>query len=123
MQRTEFLSRLRTTTPHNVAHPLVHVAEVPAVAYDQDLDDPVSAFMRNAAMQGTQVSRVGNPREFVGDVIAQLSAAGVISSGDPEVAQLGFEVFDRPRPDADLGVVGALYGIAATGTVVFHAGR
>ncbi len=123
MERAAFLSRLRTGTPHNVAHPLGHVDDVPAVAYDQDLDDPVAAFIRNAGMQGAHVRTIDDAMAFVGEVIAELGALTVIASRDAETSGLGFDVFDVPRPDADLGVVGALYGIAATGTVVFHAGR
>jgi L-lactate dehydrogenase complex protein LldG len=123
VERSAFLSRLRTGTPHNAAHPLVHVDGVPPVRYGQDLDDPVTAFIRNAAMQGARVTQITDARAFVGDVIAELQATTVIASRDPEVRELGFDVFDAPRPDADLGVVCALFGIAATGTVVFHAGR
>ena len=123
MDRSAFLARLRTGEPHNVAHPLVHVDGVPPVRYEQDLDDLVVAFVRNAAMQGARVEQISDAREFVDDVIAELGATSVIASRDPEVRDLGFVVFDAPRPDADLGIVGALYGIAATGTVVFHAGR
>jgi L-lactate utilization protein LutC len=123
MDRTAFLSRLRTGSAHNVAHPLVRVDGIPAVRYEQDLSDVVTAFVRNAAMQGARVEVGVDPRAFVDEVIAEVGATTVIASGDPETRDLGIEVFDTPRPDADLGVVGALYGIAATGTVVFHAGR
>jgi L-lactate utilization protein LutC len=123
MDRGAFLGRLRPTTPHNVAHPLVPVDGVPLVRYEQDLDDVVTAFMRNVAMQGAQAKQVPDARAFVDEVIAETGAQSVIASRDPEVSGLGFDVFDAPRPDADLGVVGALCGIAATGTVVFHAGR
>jgi len=123
MERNAFLARLRTGAPGNVARPLVPVDGVPAVRYEQDLEDPVTAFIRNAAMQGAQVSTIDDAGAFVAGVIGELGAQTVVVSSDPETEGLGGETFDRPRPDADLGVVGALHGIAATGTVVFHAAR
>jgi len=123
MERDAFLARLRTGAPTNVAHPLVRVEGVPAVRYEQDLDDVVAAFTRNAAMQGATVRAVEDAGAFVREVAAELGAHEVVASRDPETLGLEHEVFDGPRPDADLGVVGAQYGIAATGTVIFHAGR
>ena len=123
MERNAFLARLRTGASHNIAHPLVPVEGVPAVRYEQDLVDAVSAFMRNATMQGARVEHVRDARAFADGVAAELGAIRVIASRDPESRDLGFEVFEGPDPEADLGVVGALHGIAATGTVVFHAGR
>jgi len=134
MDRSAFLERLRSRAPAgapaNVAHPLVDVDAVPHVRYEQDLDDLVAAFTRNATMQGARVEAVADAHAFVRGVIAELEAKRVVVSGDDETKMLtgaldDVEVlaFDRPRPEADLGIVGAAYGIAATGTVVFDAGR
>jgi L-lactate utilization protein LutC len=130
MERGAFLTRLRERAARhaheNVAHPLVRVADVPAVSYRQDLDDPLAAFVRNASMQGAHVSTVDDPSAFVNGVISETDATTVVVSRDPEVSDLdvrGAIALDGPRPDADLGVVGAAYGIASTGTVLFDSGR
>jgi L-lactate dehydrogenase complex protein LldG len=136
MERTVFLERLRTRlqvgAPANVAHPLVPVAGVPPVRYDQDLDDPIAAFMRNAAMQGAHVRTVDEPDAFVSSVVAEVGARSVVVSRDPETdgiddvlraAGVDVVAFDGPHPEADFGIAGAVWGIAATGTVVFDAGR
>ena len=130
MDRTAFLDRLRRKigpgAPDNLAHPLVPVSEVPPVVYDQDLDDLVAAFTRNAQMQGCTVQLVGDADAFLTDVIAQIGAGPVVVSRDAETQNLdvpGALAFDGPHAEADLGVVGAAFGIAATGTVVFDAGR
>ena len=128
MERSAFLERLRTRVgsgaPGNTAHPLVRVDGVPPVRYDQDLDDPVAAFARNAGAQGAHVELVDDAAAFVRRVVSEVDAVHVVVSNDPETqGVLDALPFDGPRPDADLGVVGAAHGIAATGTVVFEAGR
>jgi L-lactate dehydrogenase complex protein LldG len=136
MEREAFLARLRTRlaepSPANLPHPLVPIAEVPPVRYSQDLRDPVAAFTQNATLQGAVVRRVEDLPDFLASVTSELQASRVVVSQDPEVAGVpavlrsrGVEVlaYDRPHPDAHLGVVGAAFGIAATGTVVFDAGR
>jgi L-lactate utilization protein LutC len=123
VDRSAFLARLRPAAADNAAHPLVHVEHAPLISYEQDLDDAVGAFVRNAAMQGARARVIDDAASFVHDAAGELAAATIVASRDPETEGLGYEVFDGPRPDADLGVVGALFGIAATGTVVFHAGR
>lgn len=136
MDRDVFLNRLRTKLSHgahaNVPHPLVRVDAVPAVRYEQDLDDPVTAFTRNAQMQGAQVRHVADVAELVATAVEAEGAKTAIVSNDEETRGVadalrsrGVNVaaFDGPHPEADLGVVGAAFGIAATGTVIFDAGR
>jgi L-lactate utilization protein LutC len=136
MERDVFLGRLRTKLTHdapvNVPHPLVRVDAVPPVRYEQDLDDPVTAFTRNAQMQGAQVRHVADVAEFVATVVEAEGAKTAIVSNDEEARDVadalqsrGIDVaaFDGAHPEADLGVVGAALGIAATGTVIFDAGR
>lgn len=135
-ERDLFLRRLRSRLARDVredlSHPLVTVDEVPPIRYEQDLSDPVVAFTRNATMQGAQVERVQSLSDFLRGVVDDLVARTAVVSGDPEaegaapvLERLGVDVlgFDGPRADADLGVVGAAWGIAATGTVVFDASR
>jgi L-lactate utilization protein LutC len=136
MERTAFLNRLRAKLAHeappNIPHPLVHIAEIPKVRYDQDLDDPVAAFTRNAMLQGAQVQHVASLDDFLSRVVEAEGAGTVVMSGDPEtqdvgetMRRLGLDVlpFDGPQPAADLGIAGGAHGIAATGTVVFDAAR
>lgn len=130
MERGEFLARLRPTSSHNVAHPIVEVDDVPPVRYGQDLSDPIAAFTRNATMQGATVQIVDSLEAFLSQATSGYKTAVV--SSDPEtdgvaavLGSLGVDVvpFDGPQPDADVGVVGAAWGIAATGTVVFDSAR
>jgi L-lactate utilization protein LutC len=130
MERAAFLDRLRTRlagdAAENVAHPLVRIDAVPPVRYDQDLDDPVAAFTRNAGVQGASVEVVDDASAFVARVIDATGARRVVVSRDPETEGISVpnaRTFDGSDPEADLGVVGAAFGIAATGTVVFDAGR
>lgn len=133
-ERDRFLHRLRSRlvkdVPGSVAHPIVPVEGVPAVRYEQDLADPVAAFVRNATMQGAEVRRVVDLGAFLSDAVSGSGARTAVVSRDPEtegavgaLERLSVEVlaFDGPRADADLGVVGAVWGIAATGTVVLDA--
>jgi L-lactate utilization protein LutC len=134
MDRDAFMSRLRlrlaVEVPANLPHPLKHVSQVPRVRYEQDLRDPVATFTRNATFQGAVVRHVDDVGAFLSEVVRELDAKSVVVSRDPEVADIAAHIaslealaFDGPRPDADLGVVGAAFGIAATGTVVFDAAR
>ena len=128
MEREAFLSRLRArdpmAAPTSLPHPLVPVAGVPLVRYEQDLDDVLGAFETNARLQGSTVERITSVEDFVTHVARAVGARQLLVSRDPEVADVPSSLtFDRPQPDADLGVVGAAYAIAATGTVVFDAAR
>ncbi|HZQ28895.1 MAG TPA: LUD domain-containing protein [Acidimicrobiales bacterium] len=133
--REAFLDRLRTRlavpAPENLPHPLVPVEGVPAVAYNLDLDDPVAAFERAATAAGATVRRGGlaDAGDIVAEVLATVGARTAVVAGDLDVditLPAGVEAlpFDSPVQceRADLGITGAAYGIAATGSLVLHAG-
>ena len=97
----------------------------PALA-DPDL---VQAFTARAAAVGTTVARIGALTELPGAVRAYLAGHGragrVALQPVPELAALdwsGFEVRASPASDEPAAVGLALWGIAETGSVVFHSG-
>lgn len=134
--RDAFLERLRSRLaggiPSPTFRPIAPLEEVPPVRYEQDLADVVGAFVRNASAQGAEVRAGARLEQVLAEAVAAVGARTAVVSADDEVAGaaevlrgLGVAAlsFDGPRPEADLGVVGAAWGIAATGTVVFEAGR
>lgn len=124
--RTAFLDRLRerlaVPAPENLPHPLVHAEAVPPVEYALDLTDLADAFERAVSATGAHVLR-GTAPEVLQSVLAATGAQRVVASKDAP-AELGLPAYSGPveAEQADLGVTGALYGIAATGTLVLHAG-
>lgn len=139
--RQRFLDRVRSRLviepPENLPHPLVEVAEVPLVDYARNLDDLPAAFTRAAERVGTRVVRIpgtGELRDVLTRVVEEHGIRSAVASGDPEASTaaadleaLGVAVrpFDGVASctEADLGVTGASWAIAATGTVVADAGR
>lgn len=138
MQREAFLARLRerlaVPAPANLAHPLPAAGEVPAVAYARPAgDDLVDEFLAAAAAHGAVARRVAGDEDlddFAGALLQAHPAASAVVSRDAgleavtavlESAGVAILPFDGPRPDADLGVTGAVAGIARTGTLVVSA--
>lgn len=139
--RASFLAKLRDRLaiplPANLPHPLVAVDRVPDVEFVDDLTEVVSAFERAATKVGANTRRVADSAELAGvlhEVVAANAVRSAVISGDPEAAaaraplqDLGVSVvpFDSAAScaSADLGITGALWGIAATGTLVLHAAR
>ncbi len=139
--RQTFLDRVRsrlTTEPHeNLPHPLVEVAEIPLVGYVRQLDDLPAAFTDAAERVGVRVVRIADTealREVLAGLTEEHGIRSAVASGDPETAAavshlealgVGIRPFDGPAAcaDADLGVTGAAWAIAATGTLVAEAGR
>lgn len=122
MERTAFLQRIRDRLAHgphdSLPHPIAHVDGVPRVRYTRDLDDPAAAYIEAAELLGIVVGH--DPAELV----RHSGAATACFSSDPEVGvvrSLGLR--EVPAQDAELGVVGAAWAIAATGTAVFDAAR
>ena len=139
--RAAFVDRLRSRlaagTPTNPAHPLpAPVERVPiAVSTLLDPDDLVGSFVRNAEAAGVHVTRVEGdavPPELIDVLLADRTVRRAVATREPEAravaAQLvarGVEVMPLGKDAsaaADLGVTGALAGLATTGTVVQHSG-
>jgi L-lactate dehydrogenase complex protein LldG len=141
MERAAFLARLqeamdRPVGPAVSAHPGEPGRGPAAAAYRRPLADLVAAFSEEAGALGADVRRVasGGVPGFLAEVVAAHGVRSAVVSRDPEVAgvatvlqALGVQVapFDGPAAaaGADLGVTGAVGGIAATGSVVVAAGR
>jgi L-lactate dehydrogenase complex protein LldG len=139
MDRRQFLSVLRDrpqAPEPRVSHPTMAGEGIPMPRYRRPLDDLAAAFTEEATGLGVLVRRVdvAGLEEVVSEVVASGSISTAISSRDPEAAAvlpyleaLGVEVipFDGPRSGAgaDLGVTGAAFGIAATGSLVVDSAR
>jgi L-lactate utilization protein LutC len=141
MERAQFLARieerLKTPAPPNLPHPLAEVDGVPEVIYTRPIGDPVEAFIRVAGQVGSTVRAIGNDGDFEGlldEVLAASDVTAATVSDDPETEGMGRRLeargidvvaFDSPHAisEVQLGIVGAAWGIAATGTTVFDAGR
>lgn len=139
--REAFLDTLRTHlapgAPESIPHPLVRVGEVSRVEHAEPLDRPVEAFTLAAEALGVTVRRCADDAALAMAVAEAVEATGArmaVCSRDPEVAGLapalvaaGATVVPFGPPadleNVDLGVVGARWGIAATGTLVVDAGR
>lgn len=141
MERSQFLARLeerlKMPAPPNLPHPLVEVDGIPPIVPTRPIGDTVEAFVRVAAQVGSTVRTIegDDDLEALFDEILEaenITAAAV--SGDPETAGIGDRLasrgidlvsFDSPQAIANvqLGVVGAAWGIAATGSAVFDSAR
>jgi L-lactate utilization protein LutC len=129
--RRDFLAtvrqRLARGAPDNIPLPLVPVATIPRVRFPDE-----RTFESMSAVMSAPVSR--DLDALLTEAVSATSARTVVCSRDPEtasarpaLAQLGVEVLDWTGFDvaarADLGVVGAAWAIASTGTLVFYADR
>jgi L-lactate dehydrogenase complex protein LldG len=139
MDRRRFLSTLRDRPQGpqaRASHPTVGGDGVPLPSYRRPLIDLASAFAEEAGTLGVMVRTTsdGDLARVISEVVASGSISTAVVSRDPETAaalpvlqSLGVEIlpFDGPRSgaDADLGVTGAAFGIAATGTLVVDSAR
>lgn len=141
MDRAVFLDRVRRRLagpePHNVAHPLVEVDGVPEPVHAADLSDVTSAFCTSVGALGARASRVDTDdalATLVHDLVAERAVTTAVRSEDPEAVavepvlrEVGVELVPfRLGPAlaaAELGVTGAAYGLAATGSLVLSAAR
>jgi L-lactate dehydrogenase complex protein LldG len=137
--RRAFLSRVRGRLaggiPDNPLRPVVGAGQpVPRIRYRTDSADPVDRFVGAARAVAAEVV-VGTARD---DLIRRVCGAGgvrrAVASRDPEcegVAELlrvlGVEVVAPGDTEAvaaaDLGITGALYGLALTGSLVVDSQR
>jgi len=139
MERSAFLARIAERLAAAPAPAVsVHLHEAAAVAalpsYRRPLRDLVAVFSEEAAALGVEVRRVvpGGVPGFLAEVVRTHGVRSAVVSRDPEAAEvpghleaLGVVVGEgrAPTAAADLGVTGAAYGIAATGSLVVASDR
>ena len=141
MERAAFLARLReqlgrAPAPHLSAHAWQPGERATTAAFRRPLTDLAAAFTEEAEALGVQVRSVGpgGVPGFLAEVVAAHGVRRAVISRDPEtigvaaaLAAHGVTVADWDGPAAaaaaDLGVTGAAFGIAATGSLVVAADR
>lgn len=133
--RAEFLGRLRVAlsggVPENPAHPLPPAGgAVPEIRFTSlDSTDLPAAFVGAAQYVAARPTRMpALTAEFLAAFIEEEKVRTAVVSREPEaraagaiLAELGVAVSDYSREaalGADLGVTSAVFGIAATGSVV-----
>jgi L-lactate utilization protein LutC len=138
--RDEFLSvireRLRRPIPENPLRPLIAPGPDEPVRYAVDLSNPERRLVQAATGAGAEI--VGTPADELAAVLQgvqeDVRATTAVISDDPEcegvaqiLASLGVEVLPVGDPavvaTADLGVTGALCGVALTGSVLMDSRR
>jgi L-lactate dehydrogenase complex protein LldG len=131
MTREPFLTRLRerlaVPAPANLPHALVPVEGVPRVRFPDERDFVTMSNLNNAPVSS-------DIEALVAQVLDATGARTALCSRDPEpdavrplLEAAGVEIlpFDSfaTAARADLGVAGARWAIAATGTLVLYADR
>jgi L-lactate utilization protein LutC len=138
--RAEFLAavrdRLREPIPENHLRPLTEAGLGEPIRYAVELSDPEARFLEAATGVGAEV--VGRPEDDLRAILERVRddvrPARAVVTDDPEckgvapiLASLGVEVLAAGGPSdvatADLGVTGALGGVALTGSLVMDSGR
>jgi L-lactate dehydrogenase complex protein LldG len=137
--RAAFLERVRSQLagglPDNPLRPVTGLGEpVPAVTYALDTSDPVARFVEAARGAAAEVHDGVDAGALLARICARTQARSAVVSRDPEcdgvtemLADLGVAVVDPTDraavAAADLGVTGAAYGIALTGSLVVDSAR
>lgn len=137
--REDFLGRvrdrLRAPVPTNHLRPIGPVRDEP-IDYAVELSDPKGAFTSAATKVGAEIIAGADEelRSVLQRVVADVAPKRAVVSDDPEcdgvaaiLAELGVEVLEGGDPavvaTADLGVTGALAGVALTGSLLVDSGR
>lgn len=144
MEREAFLDRLRARlavpAPPNLAHPLPRITGVPRARFAVPSTDPVATFEKAAAAHGAKVRVIAPTSAALGglcdEILAeqQPRARSAVVTDEPETAGAaallearGLTVVASGDPSAaasaDLGITGALWGIAAIGAIAVHSRR
>lgn len=129
-------ARLRDGIPENHVRPVVPDGAPPPVAYAADDRDAAARFRSAAAALGAVVDDVpaGEAVRFAVAACTGRAARRVVVSRDPECAGVadalrdaGIEVVDagdvHRSAEADIGITGAAFGIALTGSLVVDSTR
>jgi L-lactate dehydrogenase complex protein LldG len=142
VERQAFLDGLRARLagggpPPNLPHPIEPYEGIPAIGHPRLDEPPVQVFAETAEAHAWSVRRVADEAGLsvlAAEVCQAEEIRSAVLTAEPETAgfgplleRLGVEVrpFDGPpgAADADLGVTGALFGLAATGSVVVSSAR
>lgn len=126
--------RVHGGLPDNPVRPLTAEAAPPRIAYAVDLDDRVDAFTRALESLTGTVEDATDRAGLISRVVAERDVKRAVVSNDPEcdgvedlLRDLGVEVVAlgdvASSAEADLGVTGAAYGIALTGSLVIDSSR
>jgi hypothetical protein len=144
--RDAFLAGARRADPPHSFRPVVSLERVPVATPSRPVTDLVERFAESVVAAGAtfrtleeQDPRIGGPvprdlREVLAEVCAVEGVGSAVVSRDPECAGVGGLLtshgVDVRTPDSpaacaavDLGVTGAAYGIALTGSLVVAADR
>jgi L-lactate dehydrogenase complex protein LldG len=137
--REAFLGRVRERLhagiPDNPLRPVADLGGVvPPVDYAVDVSDPVAAFSAAAGALGAEVHEVDDASSLVREVCGELGARRAVVSRDPEcdgvadlLGELGVAVVAPgdigETAESELGITGAAYGIALTGSLVVDSRR
>jgi L-lactate dehydrogenase complex protein LldG len=141
VERQAFLDGLRARLggppPVNLPHPIEPFDGIPPIGHPR-LDEPaVEVFVEEAEAHAWLVRRVADEAglaALAAEICRAEAVRSAVLTAEPEVAGFGplleahgVEVrpFDGPSgaAAADLGVTGALFGLAATGSVVVSSAR
>jgi L-lactate dehydrogenase complex protein LldG len=127
--------RLRDGIPENILRPVLDLGGVvPAVEYSADLTDAAAAFTAAAGALGAIVRPDIERDALIREVCKDNDVRRAVVSNDPEcegvgalLGGLGVEVVElgdiAATADVDLGITGAAYGIALTGSLVVDSTR
>ena len=140
--RSAFLGRIRGRLADgvlaNAAHPMGPPLDAVPVARSTllDADDLLGSFVRNAQDARVLVTRIAGdavPAAYVDALLAERPIRRAVVSREPEAAHVAellaargvdiAPVGKEASAAADLGVTGAIAGLATTGSVVQHSGR
>lgn len=138
--RDRFLARvadrLGEGIPANPLRPMPPLRDDDEVAYAVDLSDPAAEFARAASQVGVELVEDGaaDLNAMLRSVVSQLAVRRAVVSRDPEcdgivpaLESLGVAVLPPGDAEAaaraDLGITGALAGIALTGSLVIDTRR
>ncbi|MDX1620349.1 MAG: lactate utilization protein [Nitriliruptorales bacterium] len=140
MERDAFLDHLRlrltSATPTPSAHPIADGDGLPDVGWPEDERPLPEQFVAAVEAHGGTARLLRTPEDlegFVGELIDRHEVTTAVATGEPILAQatdllaqrgVDMHEFDSPATaDVDLGVTGAVAGIARTGTVVLDTSK
>src|SRR5437660_7498244 len=106
---------------------------MPPVQYVRNLTDARRAFTEAATRVGASVREVDDLDRLLADVVHEYDIRTAVVSADPETVdvpdalrRLDVQVVERgahSAKGADLGITGAAWGVAATGSLILDAAR
>jgi L-lactate dehydrogenase complex protein LldG len=127
-------ARLSDGIPHSHVRPLTPDGAPPPITYAGEDRDPVTVFKEAARSAGATVEEVDDAAAFVTALCTDQGVRRAVVSTDPECAgvaealeRLGIAVVRigdlEGTAVAEIGITGAVYGFALTGTLVVDSAR